>query len=43
MSQVFTEVIHALLTAAYEGSSQVWFSSRNAGLFSSRQMIATLH
>lgn len=37
MSQVFTEVIHALLTEAYEGSSQVWFSSRNTGLFSSLQ------
>ena len=33
MSQVFTEVIHALLTEAYEGSSQVWFSDRNTGLF----------
>ncbi len=37
MSQVFTEVIHALLTEAYEGSSQVWFSDRNTGLFSSLQ------
>ncbi len=37
MSQVFTEVIHALLIEAYEGSSQVWFSDRNTGLFSSLQ------
>jgi hypothetical protein len=35
MSQVFTEVIHALLTEAFDGSSQVWFSDRNTGLFSS--------
>ena len=39
MSQVFTEVIHALLTEAYEGSSQVWFSDRNTGLFSSLQNV----
>jgi hypothetical protein len=37
MSQVFTEVIHALLTEAFDGSSQVWFSDRNTGLFSSVQ------
>jgi hypothetical protein len=37
MSQVFTEVIHSLLTEAFEGSSQVWFSDRNTGLFSSLQ------
>ncbi len=37
MSQVFTEVIHALLTEAFEGSSEVWFSDRNTGLFSSLQ------
>jgi hypothetical protein len=37
MSQVFTEVIHALLTEAFDGSSQVWFSDRNTGLFSSLQ------
>jgi hypothetical protein len=40
VSQVFTEVIHALLTEAYEGSSQVWFSSRNTGLFSSLQSVS---
>ncbi len=39
MSQVFTEVIHALLTEAYEGSSQVWFSDHNTGLFSSLQSL----
>ena len=37
MSQVFTEVIRALLTEAYEGSVQVWFSDHNTGLFSSLQ------
>ena len=37
MSQVFTEAIHALLIEAYEGSSQVWFSDRNTGLFVSLQ------
>jgi hypothetical protein len=37
MSQIFIEVIHALFTEAYEGSSQVWFSDRNTGLFSSLQ------
>jgi hypothetical protein len=37
VSQVFTEVIHALLTEAFDGSSQVWFSDRNTGLFSSLQ------
>ena len=37
MSQIFTEVIQALLTEAFEGSSQVWFSDRNTGLFSSLQ------
>ena len=37
MSQVFTEVIRALLTEAFEGSSQVWFSDRDTGLFSSLQ------
>jgi hypothetical protein len=37
MGQVFTEVIHALLTEAFDGSSQVWFSDRNTGLFSSVQ------
>ena len=35
MSQVFTEVIRDLLTEAFEGSSQVWFSDRDTGLFSS--------
>ncbi len=37
MSQIFTEVIQALLTEAFEGSSQVWFSDRDTGLFSSVQ------
>ena len=37
MSQVFTEVIRALLTEAYEGSVQAWFSDHNTGLFSSLQ------
>ena len=32
MSQVFTDVIRNLLTEAYTGSSQVWFSDRNTGL-----------
>ncbi len=40
MSQVFTEVIHSLLTEAFDGSSQVWFSDRNTGLFSSVQNLS---
>lgn len=40
MRQVFTEVIHALLTEAFEGSNQVWFSERDTGLFSSVQNLS---